>query len=53
MAAEKTTPSKKLHRATKIGTVKPLDKPAISTPTSSTTATETVSFSFGKTEHEY
>jgi hypothetical protein len=53
MATEKTTPSKKLHRATKIGMVKPLDQPAVPTPTTSTTPTETVSFSFGKTEYEY
>jgi hypothetical protein len=52
MATNQPANSKKLRKATKIGAVKPLDKPAVPTPTTSTTPAENINLSLGgiKTE---
>jgi hypothetical protein len=52
MATNQTTHSKKLRKATKIGAVKPLDKPAVPTPTTSTTPTENISLTFSSIKTE-
>jgi hypothetical protein len=52
MATNQTTQSKKLRNAMKIGAVKPLDKPAVPTPTTSTTPTENISLTFDSIKTE-
>ncbi len=50
MATKKTTHSKKLQKAKKIGAVKPLTKVAAPTPT---TPTESLSLNYGTIKYDY